>query len=100
MEEKKMNVTKDFVRSQIEKLDYLPSIKKLHLISFDLRSIADDLAKNIQKDFPDLDDEIWDNLLKSFDKVIEDCMCTASMLFPYWLNTLPNELKEENNILK
>lgn len=73
-------------RTKMEMMDYSPSIKKLHLTAFDLRFMADDLVKTIQREFPE--NEAWDDLVKSFDRTITDCMAMAASLFPEYLITL------------
>lgn len=89
MEEKKKGISKNSVRFQIEMMDYSQAIKKLHLAAFDLRFMADDLAKTIQEEFPE--NESWDELVKSFDKMITDCMAVSASLFPEYLSTLCND---------
>ena len=86
MDKRKKEVSKDSVRFQIEMMDYSPSIKKLHLAAFDLRFMADDLARTIQKEFPD--NEKWNELLKSFDNTIADCLSFAGSIFPEYLVSL------------
>ena len=91
MEEREKRISKSLVRFQLETMDYSPSIKKLHLAAFDLRFIANDLAKNIQSEFPD--NENWDELMKSFDKTITDCMSMAASLFPEYLINLTRNVE-------
>lgn len=79
MNEKKKDAIR-MARIKLEMMDYSPSIKNLHLAVLDLRVMADSLARTIQKEFPE--EESWEELLKSFDKTIADCMAVASDLFP------------------
>ena len=92
MSDKKKMISKASIRSQIEKLDYSPAIKKLHLAAVDLRFMADDLVKTIQQEFPE--NESWDELLKSFDKAITDCMNISASLFPEYLTSLCDSIEE------
>lgn len=79
-------------RIKMEMMDYSPSIKKLHLAAFDMRFIADDLVKTIQREFPD--NEAWDELTKSFDKAITDCLNMAASIFPDYLASLCENVEE------
>ena len=92
MSNKKKPISKASARFQLEMMDYSPSIKKLHLAAFDLRFMADDLVKTIQQEFPE--NESWDELLKSFDKTITDCMGMAASLFPEYLISLQENIEE------
>lgn len=92
MSNKKKPISKASARFQLEVMDYSPSIKKLHLAAFDLRFMADDLVKTIQQEFPE--NESWDELLKSFDKAITDCMGMSASLFPEYLTSLCDSIKE------
>ena len=92
MDKRKKETSKDSVRLQIEMMDYSPSIKKLHLAAFDLRFMADDLVRTIQKEFPE--NETWDELLKSFDRTITDCMGMTASLFPEYLALLSERVEK------
>lgn len=92
MSNKKKPISKASARLQLEMMDYSPSIEKLHLAAFDLRFMADDLVKTIQQEFPE--NESWDELLKSFDKAIIDCMSMSASLFPEYLTSLCDSIEE------
>lgn len=94
MSNKKKPISKDSARLQLEMMDYSPSIKKLHLAAFDLRFMADDLAKTIQQEFPE--NESWDELTKVFDKAVTECMGVAASLFPEYLSSLCDKTEEQD----